>query len=405
MRARIRLNLVPGVGPLTQRALFERFGTASRVFQASLGAIRDVPRVGPKLAERILDSRESAETDPEAELARCEAKGVRIVLREDPEYPESLRRVEDAPSLLYARGTLRPEDRLAVGVVGSRNASPYGRRIGEKLATSLARAGFAVVSGLARGIDSVAHEAALRAGGRTLAVLANGLDSIYPPEHETLAERIVERGALVSESPMLQAPLAGLFLQRNRIISGMALGVVVVEATPRSGGLSTARHAAEQNREVFAVPGPVDNLASQGCHQLIREGAKLVESADHILEELKAPVLAILEDLKRLAVAGGGGDDNGSDDSPPFRLGVDPDREEPAAGVSNGVPSSIPTGLGDSERKLVGILVEAGEPMHIDELIARSRLSVPAVMGMLGVLELRRVVRRNPGQMYSLYHS
>ena len=209
-----------------------------------------------------------------------------VIPRDDPEYPPPLENIPDPPGLLYWKGRLEPRDQLAIAIVGSRRCTPYGARIAERLAAGLSRIGFTVVSGLARGIDAAAHRGAIKAGGRSIAVLANGLASVYPPEHEDLARALVEAGGLLSEMPMRQVPLAGLFTQRNRIISGLSLGVVVVEATPRSGSLSTARHAMEQNREVFAVPGPVDSLNSRGCHRLIRDGARLVETVDDILEEL-----------------------------------------------------------------------------------------------------------------------
>jgi len=280
------LTMVPGVGPHTCRALLERFGTASAVLDAPLGSLRTVPGVGTALAERIARARR--ELDPAADLELCRQAGVAVIARGDPAYPAALEQIPDPPCLLYCRGTLTARDALAIAIVGSRRSTPYGMRIAERLAAALARVGLTVVSGLARGIDAAAHRGALKAGGRTLAVLANGLAQVYPPEHEALAREIAApgAGAVLSEMPMRQAPLAGLFPQRNRLISGLSLGVVVVEATPRSGSLSTAHHAMEQNREVFAVPGPVDSLPSQGCHRLIRDGAKLVETVDDILEEL-----------------------------------------------------------------------------------------------------------------------
>jgi DNA processing protein len=278
------LSLVPGVGPHTSRALLERFTTATRVLDASVAALRDVPGVGPKLAEKIARARR--EHDAAAELEQCRRASVRMLSRDDPDYPAPLTEIPDPPSLLYMRGTYEAKDQLAIAIVGSRRCTPYGLRTAERLAAALARVGLSVVSGLARGIDAAAHRGALKVGGRTLAVLANGLAEIYPPEHEELAREIAGAGAVLSEMPMGQGPLAGLFPQRNRLISGLCLGVVVIEATPRSGSLSTAAHAVEQNREVFAVPGPVDSLSSQGCHRLIRDGARLVETVDDILEEL-----------------------------------------------------------------------------------------------------------------------
>jgi DNA processing protein len=223
--------------------------------------------------------------------------------------------------------------------------------------------GLTVVSGLARGIDAAAHRGALAAGGRTIAVLANGLAGVYPPEHEPLARDIAAAGAVLSEMPMRQTPLAGLFPQRNRLISGLSLGVVVVEATPRSGSLSTARHALEQNREVFAVPGPVDSLASRGCHALIRDGARLVETVDDILDELGPLVQQV----------------QAAPDAPPVRHVAE-------------------LALSDHERALLGRL--GSEPAGVDELITRTGLSAAQVLATLSVLEMRRLVRRLPGHQF-----
>jgi DNA processing protein len=248
-------------------------------------------------------------------------------------------------------------------MVGSRRCTPYGARVAERLASALARTGFTIVSGLARGIDAAAHRGALSAGGRTIAVLANGLSQIYPPEHEELAAEVRSHGAVVTELPMYQGPLAGLFPQRNRIISGLSLGVIVVEAAPRSGSLSTAHHAMEQNREVFAVPGPVDSLASRGCHRLIRDGARLVETVEDILEELGPLVREV-----RTSV-----------DEVPVRH-----------------PAEL--ALSEQERSLLGQLDD--RPTGVDELIVRTGLIASQVMATLSVLELKRLVRRLPGHQF-----
>ncbi len=355
------LTMVSGVGPHTGRALLERFGTAGRVLDASISALREVSGVGSKLAEKIVHARR--DFDPAAELELCRQGGVRVIAREHREYPPPLGDIPDPPCLLYLRGSYEPADPLAIALVGSRKCTPYGLRIAERLAASLARVGLTVVSGLARGIDAAAHRGALKAGGRTIAVLANGLTEIYPPEHEALAREVVEAGAVISEMPMRQGPLAGLFPQRNRIISGLCLGVVVVEATPRSGSLSTAHHAMEQNREVFAVPGPVDSLASQGCHHLIRDGARLVQTVDDILEELG-----------------------------PLVREVRPTPSEPA------VRHPVELTLSDLERSLLGQLDD--RPLAVDELIAKTRLTASQVMATLSVLEMRRLVRRLPGHQF-----
>lgn len=358
----ICLTMVPGVGPHTGRALLSRFGTAGRVLDAPLASLRDVPGVGPKLAARVIGARR--EFDVRAERALCRLKGVSVTAPGLPGYPPPLSEIPDPPGLLYVRGAYEPVDGLAIAIVGSRRCTPYGLRMAGRLATSLARVGITIVSGLARGIDAEAHRGALNAGGRTIAVLANGLADVYPPEHEALAAEVAAAGAVVTEMAMRQLPLPGLFPQRNRLISGLCLGVVVVEATPRSGSLSTARHALEQNREVYAVPGPADSLASRGCHRLIRDGAKLVETADDVLEEL-GPLARPLK--------------------------VSPDAPE--------VRSPAELSLNDNERALLSRLDDT--PAPVDELIARTGLTAAQVVATLSVLELRRLVRRLPGQQFA----
>jgi len=339
----------------------ERFVTPTRVLDASLTELRRVPGVGVKLAEKIRQAR--TDFDAAAELDLCRSLGVALLDRNDPAFPAALQEIPDPPPLLYARGSFEPRDHLAIALVGSRRCTSYGMRMAGRLAAALARIGFTIVSGLARGIDAAAHRGALEAGGRTIGVLANGLAQIYPPEHESLAGEVVRQGALISELPMRHPPLAGLFPQRNRIISGLCLGVVVVEAAPRSGSLSTARHAMEQNREVFAVPGPADSLASRGCHRLIRDGARLVETVDDILEELGPLVREIPT----------------APDEPPVRH-----------------PAEL--ALTDQERSLLGHL--ENHPVGVDELILRTGLTASQVMATLSVLELKRMVRRLPGHQF-----
>jgi DNA processing protein len=357
----VRLSMVSGVGPQTSRSLLLRFGSAGRALSATISELRTVPNIGPKLADKIARARQ--ECDADAELSLCRRSNVRILPRGDTGYPPPLENIPDPPSLLYCKGQVESRDQLAIAIVGSRHASPYGMRVAERLAAGLARVGLTVVSGMARGIDAAAHRGALKAGGRSVAVLANGLESVYPPEHEDLARALTEAGALLSEMPMRQAPLAGLFTQRNRIIAGLSLGVVVVEATPRSGSLSTAHHAMEQNREVFAVPGPVDSLNSRGCHRLIRDGAKLVETVDDILEELGPLVTEVRT----------------APDEPPVRH-----------------PAEL--ALTDTERSLLGRLGDT--PTGVDELIASTGLTAAQVMATLSVLELKRMVRRVPGHRF-----
>jgi DNA processing protein len=357
----LHLAMVPGVGPTIGRALLERFDSPARVLAASRGELLEVAGVGPKLAAKIIRARE--DFDAVAELTLCRQASVAVVARGEPEYPPPLENIPDPPTLLYVKGSIEPRDQLAIAVVGSRHCTPYGTRMAERLSGALARTGFTVVSGLARGIDAAAHRCAIKAGGRTIAVLANGLASVYPPEHDELARSVASAGALVSEMPMRQGPLAGLFTQRNRIISGLALGVLVVEATPRSGSLSTASHAMEQNREVFAVPGPADSLASRGCHRLIRDGARLVETVDDILEELGPLVNEV----------------HTHPEDPPVRH-----------------PAEL--ALSDQERALLGRLDD--QPTAVDDLIALTKLTAGQVMATLSVLELKHLVKRMPGHRF-----
>ncbi len=353
----LRLNLIEGVGPRLQDALLKQFGTVEAVFAATGRELRRVPGVGPRLAKAILEARDSDAA--ERELERCRRLGVRLLRRGQPDYPRLLERIADPPRLLYCRGSLLPRDELAVAIVGTRRCSLYGRQQAERLAGALARAGLTVVSGLARGIDAAAHRGALAAGGRTLAVLGTGLAKVYPPEHAELAERVAEQGALLSESRLDQEPLAGLFPQRNRLISGLSLGVIIVEATRNSGAIHTARHAMEQGREVMAVPGRVDSLTSEGCHDLIRDGATLVRNADDVLEALGPLPQPVQQTDDRL------------------------------------VHSPRELSLNEQERQVLNLI--GHEPRSVDEVLQAAQLDTPRVLATLTVLEMRRLIRRLPG--------
>ena len=284
LEAALRLHLTPGIGPRLRQALLDRFGDCESVLRAAPSELREVQGIGPKLVRNIVVYAETA--DVAGVLATCHEADISILLREDDEYPRPLQEIVDPPPVLYASGTLLPQDNVAIGIVGTRHATLYGKKQAMRLAGGLARAGLTIVSGLARGIDAAAHRGALEAGGRTIAVLGSGLLNLYPPEHGELAEAVLDSGAVLSEQPPRAEPMAGAFPQRNRIISGLSLGVIVVEAAERSGALITARLAMEQGREVFAVPGRVDDRNSRGCHRLLRDGATLVENVDDVLEQL-----------------------------------------------------------------------------------------------------------------------
>ncbi len=406
VRDMLALVLVSGVGPVTIRKLLDEFGTASAAIRAGESRLKAVDNVGPKLAEKIARALDNSDIDKE--IAMCNDHQVAIMLQSDENFPECLLEMPDCPAMLFVKGRIEPIDRLAVAVVGSRRSTQYGRRMADKLATSLARSGMTVVSGLARGIDEAAHRGALNGGGRTLAVLANGLSQIYPPEMVPLANEIIKQGAIISEMPMGHPPLAELFIRRNRIISGLSLGVVVVEAAIRSGSLSTARHAMEQNRDVFAVPGPADSITSQGCHRLIRDGAKLVETVDDIIEELKPQVKHLMGDVQeaqqlRLFELEERGPETPvkpvglNETNPPASTSAKKtEKLESTKRVSPAVAS-----LGPEELALYELIGD--EATGADELIHKSALPPGRVLALLSLMEMRRVVKRTPGPSFSRY--
>jgi DNA processing protein len=365
LRGHVRLACVPGIGSRLRRLLLERFGSPEAVFQADPAELQRVARLGPKLAQEIPSHATSTAADDVLDL--CAARDVDIILEGQSRYPGLLSRIDDPPGLLFVRGQMQPADSLAVAIVGARHATAYGIRAAEQLAGGLARAGYTVVSGLARGIDAAAHRGALKAGGRTLAVLGSGVLSIYPPEHEDLADEVIANGAILSELPPRCEPNQATFPQRNRIVSGLSLGVVVVQASERSGALITARLAGEQGREVFAVPGPIDCRVSRGCHALIRDGAKLVESVDDVLEEI----------------------------GPLFETCTAPDGRQ--------IQHAAELQLGDIEKQVLDAVAARGtdEPVAIDDLVVDTNLAASQVLATIGVLEMRRLLRRHPGSRVS----
>jgi len=362
LRDLLALHLTPGVGPRITAALLERFGSPAAVLRAPESQLRDVQYVGPKLAQSLTQA--AGNPDIDVELERVAKGQIRLIVKGAPDYPASIASIPDPPLLLYVRGELTPADACAVAVVGSRQCTDYGRRIAAKLAAGLARAGATVVSGLARGIDGVAHRAALEAGGRTVAVLAGGLSRIYPPEHRGLADQAAASGALLTESSMAQEPLPGLFPARNRLISGLSRVIVIVEAGEGSGALHTAHHATEQGRTVMAVPGPADAAASAGCNALIRDGVVLCRGADDVLEELHG-VSTVSQTAK-------------------------------AAGAST--EKAAPPGLTDEQRRVWDFLADGVRT--VDELAQNLGLTSQQLGAALMMMEMKRVVRRLPGSRY-----
>lgn len=365
--ALIALSLVPGLGPTLTRRCMEAIGPPQALLTATVSDLADVRGIGRKKAPQIrceLDKRLGGQ-DIDEEKRLIEACGAKLLASTDAAFPRSLRHIPDVPPLLYVRGELQEEDTLALAVVGSRRCTHYGRQEADRLAFMSAQAGLCIVSGGAMGIDVAAHRAALRSRGRTVAVLGSGLARPYPREHAGLFDQISDgQGAVVSELPMTTPPIAENFPRRNRIISGLALGVLVVEAAQRSGALLTARLAAEeQGREVMAVPGRVDSKTSVGCHKMIREGwATLVTNMADILD-----ALGETGQLLRAGVSA----DGGSDDEPADRL-----LEK----------------LTDSQRRIVESLAE---PRRIDEISAATGLATATIQSDLTLLEIRGVIEKS----------
>jgi len=355
----LALALTPGVGSILIKRLFDRFKTPEAIFQAPMKELLEIEGLGEKVASEI--QKGPLERAVERELSLLNKVGGKILTLKDDDYPKRLKEIYDPPALLYIRGALRREDELAIAMVGSRKTSPYGRWITEKIGQDLAHHGVTIVSGMARGIDSLAHRGAIQGGGRTLAVLGCGVDVIYPSENRNLFYQIIEQGAVVSEFPMESPPEGGHFPKRNRIISGLSIGVVIVQASAESGSLITAGYALEQGREVFAVPGNVGAEGSRGTNQLIKEGAKLVESSEDILEE-------ILPQWRR---------------EKEITLKAEP---------------PIPD-LTEEEKILFSLLGET--PLHIDGIIRESRLDPGKVSSLLLNLELKELISQWPGKCFS----
>jgi len=354
----VRLSLVEGVGPRLRTELLSAFGSASAALNASPTLLKKIPGISSKVAERIAAAIETV--DAETVIRSAWKNQIDVVTSEQDIYPRLLKEIHDPPGVLYQRGTLIAQDALAITLVGTRQATQYGLRQAERLAASLAGAGLTVVSGLARGIDAAAHRGALRSGGRTIAVLASGLLQIYPPEHRNLASQISQQGCLLTEAPPNQRPFAGAFPQRNRILSGLSVGTVVIEAPIRSGALITARLASEQGREVFALPGPVESRASRGCHALIRDGAALVENIDDILEQLGP----LVEPVPR-------------NDTASLR--------EPKELRLNAIEQQVLQAINDEKTSIDVVTRTCGLPVH-------------RVLATISILETKRLVRRVSGQ-------
>jgi DNA processing protein len=367
----VALKWVEGVGNVGFKALLEAFGSPRKVFEAPLSMIKAVPGIGDKTAPQIKAFKDWKKVEKELECA--DSTGVSIVTSQDPLYPSQLLSTYDYPAFLYVKGHLK-EDDVNVAVVGSRTASTYGKFTTERLCRELVLRGITVISGLARGIDSAAHRGALSGKGRTIAVLGCGLDVVYPPENEKLFTEISLQGALISEFPFGTPPNAPNFPARNRIISGISLGVVVVEASEKSGSLITARIALEQGREVFAVPGSIDSSGSRGTNKLIKQGAKLIENVEDILEEILPQVTRAPKVVK------------------PDQRQKQPDDQQKI------LTSSPDLVLKETEKTVWQVLSQ--KPVHIDQIITSTGLTAHEVLVILLNLELQGLIEQKPGKTY-----
>jgi DNA processing protein len=348
-------HLIPNIGAARIARLVEAFGSLESAWQADLPAYLEAG-MNEKGAKALIERR--AKIDLAREWERIEKASASILTLGDDTYPRLLREIPSPPPVIYVKGEIQPEDETAIGVVGTRRVTRYGREMTRRLSSGLASAGVVIVSGLARGVDGIAHTEALEAGGRTLAVLGSGVDQIYPPEHRKLSEQVIENGALISEFPIGTKPDARNFPIRNRLISGLSVGVLVVEAPRKSGALITSTFAADQGRTVFAVPGSALSSASEGTHQLLRDGAVLTADVDDVLQELN---------LERRTTA-----------------------------IEN--RKLLPDATGDEQQVLQAL---DGDPRHIDEIAIDTGINISQLSAMLLQMQLKGLVREVGGQHYA----
>jgi DNA processing protein len=365
----LRLVLTPEIGSRRGKSLLERFKNPKAILEASLNDIAEVENIGREVAKKIVEGRKKIDLDRQIKL--IEKNSVFLIPLDSEFYPVSLKSIFDPPLVLFIKGEILPQDYFSIAIVGTRLASFYGRTMSEKLSRELTEKGFTIVSGGARGIDTFSHQAALRAKGRTIAVLGCGLDITYPPENKKLFGEIAEKGAIISEFPLSTRPDKGNFPMRNRIISGLSLGVVVIEAPHKSGALITVTHANEQGREVFSVPGHADSFASRGTNQLLKEGAKLVENADDIIEELEPILKSKIKELK-------------TNQSEPIQ--------------EKQIPLIKPE-LTGAEARLYDLLSLG--PLDFDGILTKSQLPVSVASSVLMMLQLKKLIKQSPGKIFA----
>ncbi len=368
----LELVLIPEIGSRRGKRLLEKFKTPRAILEASLNDIAEVENIGLGVARKIFEGRKRLDLSSQIKL--IEKNNITLIPLNSEFYPVNLKSIFDPPLVLFVKGGILSQDYFSIAIVGTRMNTFYGRTMSEKLSRQLSEKGFTVVSGGARGIDTFSHQSVLKAKGRTLAVLGCGLDITYPPENKKLFAEIADKGALISEFPLSTSPNKQNFPMRNRIISGLSLGVVVIEAPLKSGALITVTHAAEQGREVFSVPGKADSFVSKGTNQLLRDGAKLVESADDIIEELEPILRSKISELKA---------------NQPELI-----KEKPVLARAQ---------LSGEEAKLYNLLSRGS--LELDDIIIKSQLPVSAAVSMLTTLQLKKLIKQLPGKIFELTNS
>lgn len=382
----LTLFLIPGIGSGNFIKLVSRFGSPSEVLTASEKAISEV--VGKILAHRITHYREVVDVDAEERL--IDKHGVKIITLDDPGYPVSLAEIYDPPIVLYYKGSLLEGDQCSISVVGTRKCTPYGSKVTQFLAQGLATAGFTVVSGLALGIDAIAHKAALDTGGRTIAFLGCGIDVIYPRENKDLYERIQTQGAVISTFRMQAKPMGNNFPARNRFISGFSLGTMVTEAMRNSGAMITAQHAADQGKTVFAVPGPIGSFNSEGPHWLIRQGAKLVEKISDVIEEIPQYVRENMKQEIPIPTSTGSKDYHATKHSEVT--------EPKATRHKQNIIQFLPRTDNPLEQKILSILNPEGS--YVDEVAISCQIPVSEALSTLTLMEIKGLVKQFSGKRF-----
>lgn len=403
----LRFILTPGIGSVTMARLLRHFGNSDAILGATEAQLLQVPEMRPAQIKATLQARK---IDPRQELEAAQKAEVNLLTYDDDDYPPALLNIADPPFLLYVKGKLLLSDQQSLAIVGTRNPSRYGCEQSERFAAGLARVGYTVISGLARGIDTCAHRGALAVGGRTIAFVGCGFKHTYPPENRDLLAEIAQHGAAISEFPLDVLPTAQNFPRRNRLIAGLSLGVLVIEAPERSGSLITARQANEMGREVFAIPGRIDHEQCSGCHSLIRDGAVLVRRLDDILEELPlfTGVITTQKETRNNEDENDKGDNNADENNNDEISNVadeeitvkKPRKKSTRKASATKIADESPMTANTAEQKILSLLKQNAQ-LHIDEIANALNINTATLLAQLLMLELRGAITQLPGKFFA----